>query len=322
MILITKNTKNPNISVYKKKRWKGLDGNKTTLAIRDFNKSILHYTNPANFKDNKKLTRKGFTYEAYSHKDTKKALKKIFKSKCAYCESFIMHIEPGDIEHFRPKAEVHTKNGEVLIPGYYWLGADWKNLLLSCIKCNRSNNEAINFSDGEIQNMGKANHFPLSDESKRVRLHTEDISIEDEFVQIINPCREDPEAHLIFEDNGQVTAKDEKGEKSIAVYGLFRADLVLKRSQVSRDLSSSLTDLVLIIQQLDQLEAANISTDIILKLLRVNLENLKFAFQIDAEYLALKRQKLKRFIKQNPISNQKLTEMGIPLLNFLNSNTI
>lgn len=317
MIFIKKDINDPDIPVYKKKRWKGLNGLKTTLATRDFEKSVLHFADPANFKDNKKLTRKGFKYEAYSHKDTKKALQEIFNSKCAYCESFIMHIEPGDIEHFRPKAEIHTSDGKVLIPGYYWLGADWKNLLLSCIKCNRSNNEAINISDGEIKNMGKANHFPLSDESKRLRLHTDDITLEDEFVEIINPCTEKPEKHLVFENNGQVTPLDTKGENSIEVYGLFRADLVLKRSQASQDLNNTLETLVQVVQLLVQQNSRGEDTVFATNILRIQKEKLEFTFHFNAEYLALKRQKLQRFFLENPISKVKLKENGVDLEGYL-----
>jgi len=313
MIFIEKQSKDPDISVYKKNLWKRKDGSKTTLAQRDLENSILHYSNPLNFKDNNKLTEKGFTYKAYAHEETKKALKKVFNNKCAYCESYIMHIEPGDIEHFRPKAEIHTIDGAVLKPGYYWLGADWKNLLLSCIKCNRSNNESINIPDTVLTNMGKANHFPLSDETKRLRLHSDRIDDEDAFVLIINPCKENPEDHLIFEDNGQITPKDKKGELSIAVYGLFRADLVLKRNKASIDIERTLITLVKTVQLLETLDARGIPLDDALPILQLQKEKLEFSFHKDAEYLALKRQKLLRFINDNPISHQKLMDNGIDL---------
>ncbi|WP_299764437.1 hypothetical protein [uncultured Dokdonia sp.] len=317
MIFIEKSTTNPNISVYKEKRWKGANGKKTTLAKRDYEKAIAHYANPANFKNNKKITKKSFTYEAYSHKDTKKVLKKVFNSKCAYCESFIMHIEPGDVEHFRPKAEIHTADGGVLIPGYYWLGADWKNLLLSCIKCNRSNNEAINVSDGVVQNMGKANHFPLSDETKRVRIHNQNIATEDPFVNIINPCVEDPNNHLIFEDNGEVKPIDDKGEQSIKVYGLYRADLVLKRSLASTDLDLTLTGLIQTVQILEQFASNGLPIENALLMLETHRTKLIYAFQKNAEFLGLKRQKLQRFIDDNTQSVHRLNTLGIHLEDFL-----
>jgi len=313
MIFIDKQLENPDISVYKKNLWKRKDGTKTTLAQRDLENSILHYSNPLNFNNNEKLTKKGFTYKAYAHAETKKVLKEVFNNKCAYCESSIMHIEPGDIEHFRPKAEIHTENGTVLKPGYYWLGADWKNLLLSCIKCNRSNNESINIPNTTLINMGKANHFPLSDETKRLRLHTDTIDDEDAFVLILNPCTENPSNHLVFEDNGEVKSIDKKGEQSIAVYGLFRADLVLKRSKASIEIQQSLFLLTRAVQALELATINNTPTDLAITVLETHKAILEVSFHKDAEYLALKRQKLQRFIANNPISHQKLMDKGIDL---------
>jgi len=70
-----------------------------------------------------------------------------FRGKCAYCEKFIFTDQFGDIDHFRPKAAIKNKDGsdvmiivnnqEVKHEGYYWLTYDWKNLLPSCILCNR-----------------------------------------------------------------------------------------------------------------------------------------------------------------------------------------
>ncbi len=317
MIFIEKQLENPDISVYKKNLWKRKDGTKTTLEQIDIENSIAHYSDPLNFKDNVKLTKKSFKYRAYSHKDTKNELKKIFQNKCAYCESHIMHVEPGDIEHFRPKAEIHTENGTVLKPGYYWLGADWKNLLLSCIKCNRSNNESINVAGTDLVNMGKANHFPLSDETKRLRVHTDTITDEDNFVLIINPCVEDPNDHLIFEDNGEVTPIDKKGELSIAVYGLFRADLVWKRNRLSIELRRALTTLVRAVQELEKNLIDQVSTEFAEIVIEAKKEQLKVSYGEEAEYLALKRQILNRFITANPISYQKLVDINIDLKTLL-----
>ena len=71
-----------------------------------------------------------------------------FFGKCAYCESYIVDFQHGDIEHFRPKKGVTDENDNVVFikdengqqnphPGYYWLAYDWTNLLLSCTACNQ-----------------------------------------------------------------------------------------------------------------------------------------------------------------------------------------
>jgi uncharacterized protein (TIGR02646 family) len=71
----------------------------------------------------------------YQHKDIKTALKHMFAGKCAYCESQVLHIDFGDIEHFRPKA---------LFPN---LCFEWNNLLLACGRCNSNENKGEQFPE-------------------------------------------------------------------------------------------------------------------------------------------------------------------------------
>jgi uncharacterized protein (TIGR02646 family) len=69
----------------------------------------------------------------YRHQQVKEALVRMFNGKCAYCESKITVVTYGAIEHFYPKS---------LYPA---LTFAWKNLLLSCDKCNDSNHKGTNF---------------------------------------------------------------------------------------------------------------------------------------------------------------------------------
>ncbi|ODG91513.1 hypothetical protein BED47_07625 [Gottfriedia luciferensis] len=62
----------------------------------------------------------------YGHHTIKKVLVKETEEKCAYCESKIIHISPGDIEHIYPK---RTRPD---------LAFEWTNLTLACSKCNTS----------------------------------------------------------------------------------------------------------------------------------------------------------------------------------------
>lgn len=75
----------------------------------------------------------------YAHPDIKAALIKETSGKCAYCESRIRHISPGDVEHISPKS---------LTPGHRF---QWENLTLACSTCNTNKGaEAIsrdNFID-------------------------------------------------------------------------------------------------------------------------------------------------------------------------------
>jgi uncharacterized protein (TIGR02646 family) len=57
----------------------------------------------------------------------------MFHGKCAYCESKIMVVTYGEIEHFRPKSI------------YVDLTFTWENLLLSCDICNNTNHKGTKF---------------------------------------------------------------------------------------------------------------------------------------------------------------------------------
>lgn len=61
----------------------------------------------------------------YAHHDIKSALVAETNGKCAYCESKIRHIAPGDIEHVIPKS---------VVPQLWF---EWVNLTLACSECNR-----------------------------------------------------------------------------------------------------------------------------------------------------------------------------------------
>jgi uncharacterized protein (TIGR02646 family) len=60
----------------------------------------------------------------YRHADIKNALIAETFGKCAYCESYLLHIAFGDVEHIHPK----SKSIDNLLR--------WENLTLACDKCN------------------------------------------------------------------------------------------------------------------------------------------------------------------------------------------
>ena len=61
----------------------------------------------------------------YRHPDIKDALVKETHGKCAYCESKLLHIHHGDVEHIYPKSLDPNKT------------FDWDNLTLACEVCNQ-----------------------------------------------------------------------------------------------------------------------------------------------------------------------------------------
>jgi uncharacterized protein (TIGR02646 family) len=164
-----------------------------------------------------------FNFKVYKDKQVKNALGDLFHGKCAYCESDYTRTQPPDIEHFRPKSAVKI-NGKLERPGYYWLAADWKNLLPSCIDCNRERKQDV---EGKIKLAGKANWFPIV--GTRVKSHEKDV-YQDEVCLLINPCEEKhPDDHLDFierADKGVILYLSDEGEHSIEVFALNRSGLV------------------------------------------------------------------------------------------------
>jgi hypothetical protein len=110
------------------------------------------------------------------------------------------------------------------------LGYEWTNLLLSCQVCNR---------------VHKQTHFPLENESDRVKSHpikqgTLDKSachihasiLKAENPILLHPAIDQPNHHLLFLKDGSVQGLSEKGRVSIEKYGLNRPDLVYLRKNI------------------------------------------------------------------------------------------
>jgi uncharacterized protein (TIGR02646 family) len=127
----------------------------------------------------------------------KDCLVKLFHGKCAYCESKIMHVDYGHIEHYRPKSGPFGRPD---------LTFDWNNLLLACGICNGSAH--------------KGDRFPGADAGG----------------PIVNPCDEEPGDHFEFQYDhvahlASVYGKTERGRLTETLLGLNRKDLRIHRSR-------------------------------------------------------------------------------------------
>lgn len=132
--------------------------------------------------------------------------------KCAYCETRIAAGQSGDVEHFRPKAEVREPNEKSQKPGYWWLAYEWTNYLYACELCNR---------------VHKKNRFPL----KKVRDAMGPGAEKIEKPWLLNPFVEDPEPHFRFDECGGIGHTTETGRINIDVYGLDRDLLRIERER-------------------------------------------------------------------------------------------
>lgn len=197
------------------------------------------------FYKKEKNSDKSFSFNAYRDKSIKKALEELFHGKCAYCESSYAETQPVDVEHWRPKGQVKLGNGNVSKPGYYWLAADWDNLLPSCIDCNREREQTIE-PEGKNRSIGKKDKFPI--EGNKFPIVGDRLkypgNLELENPLILHPCKDQPQEHLQFKETEQgviaqakFTApkvRSNRGLTSIEVYALNRTKLVQKRKAVCK----------------------------------------------------------------------------------------
>jgi len=302
----------PGIPMYtRKSRTLESTGAKMTPHAWETEEAIRFCSNPLNYKDGKKLTTESFDFKVYRNKPLRKRLEDLFRGKCAYCDSTFAHVASGDIEHFRPKAEIDT-GSEKLYPGYYWLATNWHNLLLSCQYCNRTNYHETPDLPGEEVRMGKWDQFPVSNSNGRVRSHLQDIADEEPHRLLLNPCTDEPEEHLLFTQDGLVRARplpaggtSEKAEYSIAVYALRRKELVEEREKCANRL-------ILVLEALgdagynyhsagdEEGRKRNMSA------LRRNFGGLRSYLEPKAPYLALVRQIIRDYDQTGKFDQVKL----------------
>lgn len=220
----------------------------TKDAIAFYSDVANHQNNYMRTGVNGNLTKKGYT--AYNDKEVRKTLHKMFNGKCAYCESKISAIYSGDIEHFRPKGRIQGITPSK--PAYFWLAAEWDNLLFSCPFCNQTNTHEIT-AGGKTKEvvLGKLDQFPLISERCRLNhLHGLNYFLNNPAYQIcfdleeserllLNPCKDiNVETYFKYDDDGAIIINDglividqNKAETSITVYALHRLSLSNARKE-------------------------------------------------------------------------------------------
>ncbi len=184
---------------------------------------------------------KSFTFAAYKADDVRAAMEAMFGGKSAYCETFFAAAMPVDVEHYRPKG-AFIEGGKPKKPGYWWLAMVWTNLLPSCADCNRAREQEIIGADGKSV-AGKANQFPLATGSLRAAAEGGEAR---EVALLLDPCVDDPAAHLEFGSNGTVRpalvggADSERGKVTIDVAALMRRALVEARAVAARETQAAI----------------------------------------------------------------------------------
>ncbi len=265
-------------------------------------RAIEHYTSPT-FDGTT-----NFDFKIYSDSEVKQALINLFKGKCAYCESTFLHVYSGDVEHFRPKGEIEEASPHKK-PGYYWLAADWDNLLLSCRNCNQKLSHYL-YGIGTKKTMGKMNQFPLSDLTKYIRKHDNVNGIADEEPHrlLLNPCIDNPEDHLEYGDEGVIRPKKDEGgnksvmaEKSIDVYVLQRMYLVQSREKKLIEIQAQIQRVKEATENYNDIIGSPDTTKKFYfeRILKREMEGLKKFLNPKEEYVGMARQVVGEFLRVN-----------------------
>ena len=174
----------------------------------------------AKLKAGEELKSKDFDSSVYGADDVREQLKLDQHGKCAYCESSLLAINGGEVEHYRPKTTYREGfNGTAKRPAYYRLAYEWTNLLAVCPTCNKN----------------KDSYFPLVNPNQR------DITGQQtnhETALIINPCYTNPDNHLeyrafkLYPKTNAEGTEDIFGRATIDYLKLNRSDLVELRRRV------------------------------------------------------------------------------------------
>lgn len=218
--------------------------------------------------------KKAYKFERYKEWAVCRALDDLFHEKCAYCETAYRATDSRDVEHYRPKGGVTESPGH---QGYWWLAAEWQNLLPSCPPCNQrryhtSFDPGMTLEEFERALLkrpdrlsGKANSFPLRGDNWMTS-EDDDLTVEDPL--LINPCERDPADHLEFifdwkdsktyiweadpiyalvRPKSNASGDDLYAQASIATYGLNRKGLLAERAECVKVLQvqcQSIVDLI------------------------------------------------------------------------------
>lgn len=248
--------------------------------------AVAHYLDPL---------AKSYPFEAYKGDDVKDALRTLFNKKCAYCESLHESNSPADIEHYRPKGKVAGEAGH---RGYWWLAADWDNLLRSCISCNRVEGHrigSVGMNAAQIaaqapRNGGKGNVFPVA--ATRAFHPGEDCDGEDPL--LIDPTRRDPAVHLRWHVADELSLlgprfhgalADRYGDSTIETLALNRQALVEARSRHLQRLTEALLDLEEALDEAAQADPERIAAP--LRRAQRKLASLRAATAPEREYSAM-----------------------------------
>jgi len=164
--------------------------------------------------------------------------------------------QKDNLEFFRPRNGALGHEGSFSPDHYWWLAFEWSNCLPACALCESA----------------KAQRFPTV--KTRVPARTRGSNLDMEQALLLDPCRNDPEIHLVFGRTGLVSSITPEGQCTIEVLALNREPLVKER-----------------LRELDELDPL---IDEVVAGRRVGIRRLREALSLKSPYLAAKRQLVRK----------------------------
>lgn len=178
-----------------------------------------------------------FDAHARAWRSYKRHLLPAQEGKCAFCDVRILGRQPGQVEHFAPKAAVHALDkpgvedpsdgratGRKTTPlsdrGYWWLAFEWENWLVACERCNVA---------------WKRNLFPVQAPAGARILPPSPLAGERPL--LLNPFDAHPveDGHIAYLSSGQIQGETAEGKQTTQALGLERASLTQDRAPVYQD---------------------------------------------------------------------------------------
>jgi uncharacterized protein (TIGR02646 family) len=146
------------------------------------------------------------------HPEVAGALTALSDGRCAFC-SRGGRADAGLAAHrLRPPQDAVASDGTTSRRHYWWLAYEWRNLYPACTDCRHA----------------QGAKFPTA--SRRVRVGTTVELAEREEPLLLDPCADDPEAVLIYLDQGEVVSSDQRGKATIETFDLNRPALIEERA--------------------------------------------------------------------------------------------
>lgn len=191
----------------------------------------------ADTEERKKILKRDSSSNVW--RDYYELLPESLKKKCWYCEAADIRSDMP-IDHFRPKNEVEEESGH---EGYWWLAFDWENYRCACTFCNSRRNF-------EETQGGKTCKFPLCNPESRAFSPDDEVLLQQELPDFLDPFNPDDEKLLWFDNDGipipkpdSTVEQERKVNNSIDIFHLHETNIVRARNNIRIEVIELVTNL-------------------------------------------------------------------------------